>query len=199
MIRLLLAVLALLLGHPAAAHLPPGSGRIAVAEPGGATREAMPVWFHRPAAWDEGGRVVVVMHGLNRDAGRYRDEWAPRAERVIIANAGSYTLAVDRPFPEGLGGTAADPATLRAVFARPVVLQLGEADTDPQHSSVPRQGWAVAQGGHRFARGWFFFDTMRGIAAGQGAAFNWRVATVPGVGHSNAGMADHAASQLFGR
>jgi poly(3-hydroxybutyrate) depolymerase len=247
----------------------------------------MPVWFHRPAAWDGEGPVVVVMHGLNRDAGRYRDEWAAlaeaggflllvpefsaskfpgtrwynfgnlvddegratppqawsfhafdrvvatvmhaahaarpgyilyghsagaqfvhryllltgakRAERVIIANAGSYTLATDRPFPAGLGGTAADPATLREVFARPVILQLGEADTDPQHSSLPRQDWAVAQGSHRFARGWFFFDAMRRTAAAQGAPFNWRVATVPGVGHSNAGMAAHAASQLFGR
>lgn len=288
MIRLLLAVVAMLvLGLPAAAHLPPGSGRIEVAEPEGATREAMPVWFHRPASWDEDGRIVVVMHGLNRDAGRYRDEWAAlaeaggflvlvpefsaskfpgtrwynfgnlvddegratapqtwsfhafdrvvaaamaaahatrpgfilyghsagaqfvhryllltgakRAENIIIANAGSYTLALDRPFPEGLGGTAANPATLREVFARPVVLQLGEADADPQHSSLPRQPWAVAQGSHRFARGWFFFDAMRRTAEAQGAAFNWRVATVPGVGHSNAGMAAHAASHLFGR
>ena len=173
----------------------------------------MPVWFHRPAAWDGDGRVVVVMHGLNRDAGRYRDEWAAlaeaggflvlvpefsaskfpgtrwynfgnlvddegratapqswsfhafdrvvaaamaaahatrpgfilyghsagaqfvhryllltgakRAESIVIANAGSYTLALDRPFPEGLRGTAVDPAALRAAFARPVVLQLG--------------------------------------------------------------------------
>lgn len=279
--------LAVAVTAPAAAHLPPGSGRIELAEAAGATREAMPVWFHRPAAWDEDGRVVVVMHGLNRDAGRYRDEWAAlaetggflvlvpefsaskfpgtrcynfgnlvddegrataseswsfhafdrvvaaamdaahatrpgfilyghsagaqfvhryllltgatRAERVIIANAGSYSLATDRPFPEGLGRTTADPATLREVFARPVVLQLGEADTDPQHSSLPRQDWAVAQGSHRFARGWFFFDAMRRVAAAQGAVFNWRVATVPGVGHSNAGMAAHAASNLFGR
>ncbi len=124
---------------------------------------------------------------------------AKRAERVIIANAGSYTLATDRPFPEGLGGTAANPATLREVFARPVVLQLGETDTDPQHSSLPRQDWAVAQGSHRFARGWFFLDAMRRAAAAQGAPFNWRVATVPGVGHSNAGMAAHAVSNLFGR
>ena len=36
-------------------------------------------------------------------------------------------------------------------------------------------------------RGWFFFDAMRRVAAAQGAVFNWRVATVPGVGHSNAG------------
>jgi poly(3-hydroxybutyrate) depolymerase len=121
MMRWLVLIAVLLMGAPAAAHLPPGSGRIEVAEAGGAAREKMPVWLHRPAGWDEDGRVVVVVHGLNRDAGRYRDEWAALA------------------------------------------------------------------------------DAMRRSAAAQGAPFNWRVATVPGVGHSNAGMAAHAASQLFGR
>jgi hypothetical protein len=55
----------------------------------------------------------------------------------------------------------------------------------------------MAQGTHRFARGWFFFDTMRLAAEAQGALFTWRVATVPGVGHSSAEMARYAAEQLF--
>ncbi|BDG72193.1 alpha/beta hydrolase [Roseomonas fluvialis] len=283
---LVVAALAL----PAAARaqpIAPGSGRIEVPEPAGATAAPMPVWFHRPAGWTAAGKVGVVMHGLQRDADRYRDEWrplsdrdgflllvpefgrekfpgtrwynfgnlqdeagramppeawsfhafdrvvaaamqaagatrpgyvlyghsagaqfvhrfllltgAPRAEAVVIANSGSYTLPrFDRPFVEGLGGTAADPAVLRAVFARPVILQLGEADTDPNHASLPRQPWAVAQGSHRFARGWHFFDTSRRAAAEAGAPFAWRVVTVPGVGHSNAGMAEAAAPLLFG-
>jgi poly(3-hydroxybutyrate) depolymerase len=270
-----------------AAAIMPGSGRIEVAEPAGATAAPMPVWYHRPAAWTQAGKVAVVMHGLQRDADRYRDEWrpladrhgvlllvpefsrekfpgtrwynfgnlqddagratppeawsfhaferavaaamqaagatrpgyvlyghsagaqfvhrfllltgAPRAEQVVVANSGSYTLPrFDRPFVEGLGGTAADPAVLRAVFARPVILQLGEADTDPNHSSLPRQPWAVAQGSHRFARGWHFFDAARRAAADAGVPFAWRVVTVPGVGHSNAGMAEAAAPLLFG-
>ncbi|CAH0268378.1 PHB depolymerase family esterase [Roseomonas sp. CECT 9278] len=284
------ALLAAPLALPAAARaqpIAPGSGRIEIAEPAGATAAPMPVWFHRPAAWTPGGKVGVILHGLQRDADRYRDEWrpladrhgflllvpefgrekfpgtrwynfgnlqddtgratapeawsfhaldrvvaaaqqaagstrpgyvlyghsagaqfvhrfllltgAPRAEAVVIANSGSYTLPrFDRPFVEGLGGTAADAGVLRAVFARPVILQLGEADTDPNHASLPRQPWAVAQGSHRFARGWHFFDTARRAAAEAGAPFAWRVVTVPGVGHSNAGMAEAAAPLLFG-
>jgi len=283
--RLFLGV-SLALPAAARAALPAGSGRLTFPEPAGATDEPMPLWFHRPASWGPEGRVVVVMHGLRRDADRYRDEWrdlaerqgflllvpefaqskfpgtryynfgnlvddegrptrpeawtypaldrvalaamalagarrqgfalyghsagaqfvhryllltgAPRAEAVVIANAGSYTLPrLDRPFPEGLGGTAADPAVLRAVFARPVVLQLGDADTDPNHPSLPRQPWAIAQGSHRFARGWHFFDAARRAAAEIGAPFAWRVVTVPGVGHSNGEMAKHAAEMLF--
>ena len=286
MIRILTLLLAFALPLGAAA-MAPGSGRIEFAEPAGATADPMPLWYHRPAAWAPDGRVVVVMHGLRRDADRYRDEWrdlaeangflllvpelsevkfpgvrwynfgnlvdeagratpasartypafdravaeamraagatrpgfalyghsggaqfvhryllltgAAKAESVVIANAGSYTLPLDRPFPEGLGGTNADPATLRSVFARPVILQLGEADTDPKHSSLPSQPWAVAQGSHRFARGWHFFDTARRIAQAGGSGFAWRVVTVPGVGHSNEGMATLAAMLLFSR
>ena len=284
------ALLAATIALPSVARaqpIPAGSGRIEIPEAAGATVAPMPVWYHHPAGWTPAGKVGVVLHGLQRDADRYRDEWrpladrfgvlllvpefsqakfpgtrwynfgnlqddagaatrpeawsfhafervvaaamqaagatrpgyvlyghsagaqfvhrfllltgAPRAEAVVIANSGSYTLPrFDRPFVEGLGGTAADPAVLRTVFARPVILQLGEADTDPNHSSLPRQPWAVAQGSHRFARGWHFFDAARRAAAEQGAPFAWRVVTVPGVGHSNAGMAEAAAPLLFG-
>jgi poly(3-hydroxybutyrate) depolymerase len=285
--RRLLLTAALALPSLASARVAAGSGRLEVPEAAGATADPMPVWYHRPAAWTPDGRVVAVMHGLRRDADRYRDDWrdladrqgflllvpefsqakfpgvrfynfgnlvdaegratppeawtypaldravraamdqagarragfalfghsagaqfvhrymmltgAPVAEAVVVANSGSYTLPrFDRPFPEGLGGTQARPEVLRAVFGRPVVLHLGEDDTDPNHSSLPRQPWAIAQGSHRFARGWHFFDAARRAAVEAGAPFAWRVVTVPGVGHSNAGMADSAAALLFG-
>lgn len=284
------SVLVLALAAPSVARaegLDAGSGRVEIAERAGAADGPLPVWYHRPAGWGPDGRILVVMHGLRRDADRYRDDWrpiaerrgvlllvpefgqrkfpgtrwynfgnlqdeagratppvawtfgaldravveamrlagarregfalfghsagaqfahrfmlltgAPRAEAVVVANAGSYTLPrFDRPFPEGLGGTAADPEVLRAVFGRPVVVMLGETDTDPEHPTLPRQPWAMAQGSHRFARGWHFFDAARRRAEAIGAPFAWRVASVPGVGHSNALMAGQAAAMLFG-
>ena len=281
-----LAAVPLTLAPRAAAAVGLGSGRFEVAEALGATADPVPVWYHRPADWPPGGRVVVVMHGINRTAELYRDQWrdladagrflllvpeftaakfpglrwyqygnvldaegrpnppeqwsyhvldravaaamraagarrgafalyghsagaqfvhryllltgAPAAEAVVIANAGAYTLPRgDRPFPEGLAGIAIPPATRAAVYSRQVVLLLGEADTDPAHRLLPRQDWAMAQGSHRFARGWYFFDTMRLAAEAQGTPFTWRVVTAPGVGHSNGGMAAYAAAQLF--
>ncbi len=125
---------------------------------------------------------------------------APRVGAIVIANAGSYTLPLtDRPFPEGLAGFPGAEAALRAAFARPVVVALGEADTDPNHDSLPSQPWARAQGGHRYARGWHFFDLARRQAAALGAPFAWRVLSVPGVGHQNAGMARAAIGALAGR
>lgn len=116
---------------------------------------------------------------------------APRCALVVIANAGSYSLPdLDRPFPEGLLGPAVTAAQLRAALAHPVVIALGEADTDPQHPSLPRQPWAMAQGPHRLARGRNFFAAAEAAARQLGGAFGWRLVTVPGVGHSNAGMAE---------
>ena len=122
---------------------------------------------------------------------------APRVSRLIVANAGSYTLPdLARPFPEGLAGPAVTAADLRSAFGRPVTILLGEADTDPNHASLPRQPFAQAQGPHRFARGIFFFDASRRAAAQAGVAFAWRLSTVPGVAHSNTGMAVAAAPLL---
>jgi len=283
--HLLSALLAvLLLARPASAD--ECTARQEVAEAAGATADPVPVWSHRPAGWADDGRVVVVLHGLNRAAAQYCQQWrslaeahqflllvpeftkakfpglrwynygnviddegrptppanwtfhaldrvvlaamrsegarrtgfavyghsagaqflhryllltgAPHAETVVIANSGSYTLPRgDRAFPEGLGNIAAVPGLRRAVLGRAVVLLLGELDTDPMHHQLPKQPWAVAQGSHRFARGWFFFDTMRLAASAQGMAFSWRVVTAPGVGHSNGGMARFAAQHLF--
>lgn len=60
--------------------LPAGSGRLDLASvaPDGAP---MPLWFHRPASWTANRPVVVVLHGLNRDADNYRDNWVALSER----------------------------------------------------------------------------------------------------------------------
>ena len=50
MIRILTLLLAFALPLGAAA-MAPGSGRIEIAEPAGATADPMPLWYHRPAAW----------------------------------------------------------------------------------------------------------------------------------------------------
>jgi len=59
--------------------MPGGNGRLDLPEAAGATPGPMPVWYHRPQGFAPDGRVAV-MHGLRRDAGRYRDEWREHAE-----------------------------------------------------------------------------------------------------------------------
>ncbi len=251
-------------------------------EPAGSSNAPQRVYFHRPATWRASGRVVMVMHGVQRDADRYRDEWAPLAEQhgfllvcpefsndkfprsawynfgglnqthdpdmrafavpdrvfeevrrrfgataaryslyghsagaqfvhrfallapsaavdqAIAANAGWYTLPVfDQPFPYGLQGTSVTQDQVAAFLRRPLVLQLGDADVDPAHPSLRRNAAADRQGLHRFARGMHYMQTGQREAARRGIALAWRVVTVPGVAHDNAGMAKSAAALLF--
>lgn len=119
---------------------------------------------------------------------------APAADLIISANAGSYSMPVtDVAFPFGLAGVPVTDDELRRAFARPVIVLLGDADTDPNHPSLPRQPGAMAQGPHRFARGELFFSVAKKRADALGTPFNWKLATVPGVGHSNTHMATRAS------
>jgi poly(3-hydroxybutyrate) depolymerase len=263
-----------------------GSGRFERAETAGATAERQEIYYHRPAAWTPAGRVVVVMHGVNRDADRYRDEWrsladqfafllivpqfsatkfpgdiwynfggmvdaggrprpreswsfgvldrvfaevraatgagrptyslyghsagaqfvhryilfapSPAVDMAVAANAGWYTMPVfGEAFPYGLKDSPATEADVRAFLARPLVLQLGEADTNPQHRSLRRTPEADRQGLHRFARGLNYLAVGKREAERRGVRLAWKLVTVPDVGHSNEKMAEHAARELF--
>ncbi len=123
---------------------------------------------------------------------------ASRAELIVTANAGSYTLP-DRsaPFPWGLANVpAVGPEQLARAFARPVVVLLGEDDIDPAHRTLPSDPEAQAQGPHRLARGRNFFAAATRAAAELKVPLRWRLQTVPGVGHSDRAMAPVAMGLL---
>ncbi len=124
-----------------------------------------------------------------------------RLALAIAANAGAYTLPVhpsgNQPgFPWTLDPSWMDERRLEAVFSRRLAILLGERDADPAHPQLPRSPAARAQGENRLERGRYFFQAARDQASRQGAAFHWTLATVPGVGHSDAGMA-RAAVRLI--
>jgi poly(3-hydroxybutyrate) depolymerase len=122
---------------------------------------------------------------------------ASRAELIVSANAGSYTLPTRKDnFPWGLANAEVTADDLKRAFARPVVLLLGENDNDPMHPNLPSDAEARAQGPHRLARGRNFHATAQAVAAELGVPLRWRVQVVPGVGHSDRGMAP-VAMQLM--
>ena len=87
---------------------------------------------------------------------------------------------------------------LRAIFARPLTIQLGDRDVDVDDEHLPREPAAMRQGPHRFARGRNFLKVARAEAARIGASLAWRIAIAPGVAHSGKDMASFAARELFG-
>ncbi|MBA4017464.1 MAG: hypothetical protein C0483_09850 [Pirellula sp.] len=265
-----------------AANLAPGAGRHEVRHAG----KTIPVWYFVPEDAGNDAPVLIVMHGVNRDADRYRDEWIPyarkyrflllvpefskqafpgedrynsgntldeqqrplprdqwtfsliepifdamklatdnRSERyflyghsagaqfvhrflfhvpearvvkAVAANAGWWTLPDTAvKFPYGFQGAALDGDALKKVVRLPLVVLLGTADIDAQHVNLRRTPEAMAQGPHRFARGKSFYDAGKRQAKKLGVPLNWQLATAPGVGHSNLGMAPFAVRCLF--
>jgi pimeloyl-ACP methyl ester carboxylesterase len=122
---------------------------------------------------------------------------ATRVKRAIAANPGWYTLPLlDEEFPYGLKGSPASIANLKPLFLTKLIILLGENDTR-QTKGVRQTPEAMEQGPHRLARGKYYFATGKRIAKELGLTFNWRFDVVPGVGHSNGGMAPTAAKLIF--
>src|SRR5436190_4678089 len=64
--------------------LAPGAGRFEVQHDG----QTLPVWYYLPEDPRPDTPVLIVMHGVNRDADRYRDEWMPHAQKygfILVA------------------------------------------------------------------------------------------------------------------
>jgi len=66
---------------PGGMQIHPGAGEFTFADTQAGTDKPMTVWYYRPSGFSRDMPVLFVMHGVKRDARRYRDEWIPYAER----------------------------------------------------------------------------------------------------------------------
>lgn len=120
-----------------------------------------------------------------------------RVALAVAANAGSYTMpSTQVKFPYGLERSGIDETRLRQALTTPLVVLLGDKDTDPNDRNLPRDPAAQAQGSHRFERGHNFFKAATAEAERLQVGLKWTREIVPGVGHDNALMAP-AAARLF--
>jgi pimeloyl-ACP methyl ester carboxylesterase len=117
--------------------------------------------------------------------------------RAISANSGSYTWPEGSArWPFGVNGLPDGLWQPEIALSAPMLLMQGTADNNPNHSSLPRQPEAMAQGPHRLARGKAFFAAAQSAAARANVRFGWSCALVPDVGHDNGGMAPYAVALL---
>jgi poly(3-hydroxybutyrate) depolymerase len=119
-------------------------------------------------------------------------------EAVVAANPGWYTLpALDRRFPEALAGLGLGTEDLVRWLAYPMTILAGEQDIDTTDENLPRNREALAQGPTRFARARFFHGMALRVAEHLGTACNWKLVTVPGIGHDGCAMGKAAAAFWF--
>eukprot|EP01052_Picozoa_sp_SAG31_P022609 SAG31_NODE_1807_length_7230_cov_4.804885_1_plen_107_part_10 len=106
-----------------------------------------------------------------------------------MANAGSYTMPDESAlFPYGMPGRAKGLGNLRSLFALPVALLLGGADTK-RRKPLDMSPMADAQGKTRLERGREYYRRCLAAATELGCAFNWQpLQVVPGVGHDGGKM-----------
>lgn len=127
---------------------------------------------------------------------------APRVSVAVAANAGSYTMPrypglMEDKFPYALNESIISPDKLRQVFARKLIVLLGETDIKTDEANLPKARQATAQGVNRFERGTHFFEQAQAQAQKLGTPLAWERATVPGVGHDSRRMSQAAARLLF--
>jgi len=121
------------------------------------------------------------------------------ADPVICANAGWYMLPDNGvEYPAGAAGTGFGDDDLRRYLASRMIILLGEADINETEEGLPRSAAALAQGGHRLARGMFYFDHCKNVASQLDAPFGWSLSTAPGVGHDDAEIVAAAVKILQG-
>jgi len=151
----------------------------------GATRTRYDVYGH-----SAGGQFVHRMVTFMPEA---------RIDRAVAANAGAYTVPrEDDRYPYALRGFPLSDEQLMAAFTTPMIVLLGENDTVETSKVLLKSPEAMRQGPHRYARGHYYYEAAQQMAKAIGSPFAWRLVTVPGVGHSNGGLAPRAAELLYG-
>jgi pimeloyl-ACP methyl ester carboxylesterase len=123
-----------------------------------------------------------------------------KADRIVAANSGFYTLPThEASLPFGLREMKVSDQNLALAFSKDLVLLLGEADNENEtRGTMLHTPLADQQGPGRLSRGRYFYRESQQIADSMGAAFNWRLEIVEGVGHDQRLMGRAAAEYLYG-
>lgn len=123
-----------------------------------------------------------------------------RADRIIAANAGFYTLPdLDTTQVLGLKGTGATRTTLAAALSAKLTVLLGEQDDSGEEGGINLHTPKIdVQGIGRLQRGRYFFKKGEALARDMGVPFAWKLHTVPNVGHEYQKMSAAAGEILFG-
>lgn len=121
-----------------------------------------------------------------------------RVKRAMISNAGWYTMPdVKIEFPFGIKDSPVDSMHLKDAFGKKVFVVLGESDTDTESPDFNKGPEYDVQGYNRFERGKNYFSFCKKTSLKLNTPFNWTLATVPGVAHSNKEISKFAAALFF--
>lgn len=119
---------------------------------------------------------------------------------AVCSNAGWYTVPESGVvFPYGILESQLSNSNLISAFSKKLYVHLGDADTDPNSSSLRHNDIVDEQQGlNRLVRGRYFFETSQEKAESLNATFNWeKTPEVSGVGHDHTAMALDALQYIL--
>ena len=120
-----------------------------------------------------------------------------KADLIIAANAGTYLLPDENVnYPYGFKNISAGTKEMKRACSKKVIILLGENDVKRTDKGFPKNPSDDKQGLNRFERGKNFFSQSKKKAEELKTKFNWRLVTVPNVGHSGAPMAKAALKYI---
>ena len=122
-----------------------------------------------------------------------------KANRIIAANAGFYTLPnFEKELPFGLKNTLINKADLQLSFKKKLILLVGELDNETETGGTLLQSTSAnEQGAHRLARGKYFYEFSKAKANDLEVSYNWTMQIIPNVGHNHRQMGNAAAKLLY--
>lgn len=121
-----------------------------------------------------------------------------RANQIVISAAGWYTFPdKNSPFPYGLKNSILETTSLKSFFSKPIFVQVGEFDNNPNDASLRRNELADEQGLHRFERTKNYFNFCKQQAEIAAFEFNWTFHIHKNSDHNYNLAAQNAAFLLF--
>ena len=121
-----------------------------------------------------------------------------RAKLIISAGSGWYTIPnYTEKFPYGLNNSPFEKNNLTEKLQLPMIVMVGENDTNPYDSDLRKTVEANRQGSNRVERANYYYNSASQEASNIGIDLNWSYLTVENVGHSSSGMAPQAAELFF--
>ncbi|WP_323846124.1 hypothetical protein [Microbulbifer magnicolonia] len=123
-----------------------------------------------------------------------------KADRIIAANSGQYTLPNNRiNFPFGLGGTEIKTGSYQDFFAVNLTVLVGEKDDENEsRGTLLFTPTLNQQGLGRLSRARYFYKIAQQQAEQSNTKFNWRLRVVDNTGHDSRQMSKAAAQILYG-
>lgn len=121
-----------------------------------------------------------------------------RLAHAVAANGAWYLLPIsDFNYPYGLKGAKINKQMLHKAFRKDFTIMFGQNDLGPRKQYHANTKQAQAQGPHVVSRAMNYLLMSLLTAKQLDTPINWKMRTVPNVGHSNTQMAPFAVEYLF--